>query len=472
LSAPGPPRAAQPASAETFARLSAVVEADMARLGVPGVALAVLHGEAEHTATFGITNAEHPLPVDADTLYPIGSLTKPLTGTALARLIEAGALDLEAPLRRYLPELRVADEAVAARITLRDLVTHTAGWPAHFGGLADAGDSALARYVASLATMRQVLPPGLHFSYGNVGLVVAGRLIERTTGQPYEAALRALLLAPLGMTHTYFNAAEAITHRIAVAHVRRQGEYHVARPWGPPRFMAPAAGAICNLRDLLRFARFHLGDGTALGDGAAADGARLLSATALAGMQAPLGPGGSFVYERLEAVGLTWHLGRVGGVRVVQHTGRVSRQSALLLLVPERAFAFCMLANAPAGATLYTTASHWALQEFLGLADPPDTYVTPPPAGLAAYVGDYATPGVAEAAFAVDDGAPLLRFRPTNRADEAPLRATPVAFLDDESMIVTEGPLAGFRGEFVRDAAGRVAWLRWLGRLLPRVGGA
>ena len=122
-------------------------------------------------------------------------------------------------MRRYLPELRVADEAVAATITLRDLVTHTAGWPAHFGGLADAGDAALARYVASLATMRQVLP-GMHFSYGNVGLAVAGRLIERATGQPYEEALRALVLAPLGMTHTYFNAAEAITHRIAVAHVR------------------------------------------------------------------------------------------------------------------------------------------------------------------------------------------------------------------------------------------------------------
>ena len=72
----------------------------------------------------------------------------------------------------------------------------------------------------------------------------------------------------------------------------------------------------------------------------------------------------------------------------------------------------------------------------------------------------------------VDDGAPVLHFRPTNRADEARLRATPVAFLDAESLIATEGPLAGFRGEFVRDAAGRVAWLRWLGRLLPRVGGA
>jgi CubicO group peptidase (beta-lactamase class C family) len=465
LSAPTPPLAAQPPSSEAFARLSAVVEADMARLGVPGVALAVQHGEAAHTAAFGITNAEHPLAVDADTLYPIGSLTKPLTGTALARLIEAGALDLAVPLRRYLPELRLADEAVAATITLRHLVTHTAGWPAHFGGLADAGDDALARYVASLAAMPQVLPPGLHFSYGNVGLAVAGRLIERTTGQSYEDALRALVLAPLGMAHTCFSAAEAITHRIAVAHVRRQGEYHVARPWGPPRFMAPAAGAISSLGDLLRFARFHLGNGTA------ADGTRLLSAEALAGMQAPLGPGGSFVYERLEAVGLTWHLGRVGGARVVQHTGRVSRQSALLLLVPERAFAFCLLANAPAGATLYTTASRWALRELLGLADPPDAPVTPPADALAAYVGHYATPGVAEAAFALDDGAPVLRFRPTNRADEARLRATPVAFLDAESLVATEGALAGFRGEFVRDAAGRVAWLRWLGRLLPRVDG-
>jgi hypothetical protein len=143
--------------------------------------------------------------------------------------------------------------------------------------------------------------------------------------------------------------------------------------------------------------------------------------------------------------------------------------SALLLLVPERAFAFCLLANAPAGATLCTLASQWALRELLGLADPPEVYVEPPAETLARYAGRYATPGVAEAEFTVEDGAPLLRFRPLNRADEAALRATPVAFLDDERMVVTEGPLAGFRGDLVRDAAGRVAWLRWLGRLLPRV---
>ncbi len=447
----------------TFARLGALVEAEMERLGVPGVALGLLCGDEEHLAGFGITNAEHPLPVDPDTLYPIGSLSKPLAGTALMRLIEAGALDLEAPVRRYLPELRLADEAAAAAVTLRHLVTHTAGWPAHFGGLDDPGDEALARYVASLVTMQPVLPPGLHFSYGNVGLAVLARIIERATGQTYERAVRALVLAPLGMSHTFFSAAEAITHRVAAAHVRRRGVYQVMRPWGPPRFMAAAAGAIAGLRDLLRFARFHLGEGTA------PDGTRLLSAAGLKRMQEPHGPGGSFVYDPLEAVGITWHLGRVGGVRVVQHTGRVSRMSALLLLVPERAFAFCLLANAPAGATLCTLASQWALRELLGLADPPDTYVQPAGETLALYAGRYATPGVAEAEFALDDGAPVLRFRPLNRADEAALRATPVAFLDAERMVVTEGSLAGFRGEFVRDDEGRVAWLRWLGRLLPRI---
>ena len=144
--------------------------------------------------------------------------------------------------------------------------------------------------------------------------------------------------------------------------------------------MAPAAGAICNLRDLAPLR--PLPSGRRYGARVRGRRPRLLSAAALAGMQAPLGPGGSFVYERLEAVGLTWHLGRVGGVRrgAAYRAGEPPVGAAAAR--PERAFAFCMLANAPAGATLYTTASHWALQEFLGLANPPDTYVTPPAARI------------------------------------------------------------------------------------------
>ena len=94
----------------------------MERLYVPGVAVGVLHEGVEHVAGFGVTNVYHPLPVDADTLFQIGSTTKTVTGTAVMLLVEMGKLDLDAPVRTYLPDLRLSSADVAAAVTMRHLL--------------------------------------------------------------------------------------------------------------------------------------------------------------------------------------------------------------------------------------------------------------------------------------------------------------------------------------------------------------
>ena len=100
-----------------FRELAAFTRDAMPRYRVPGVALGIVAGDDEHMATFGVTSAENPLPVDADTLFQIGSTTKTITGTVVMRLVEAGKLDLDTPLRAYLPDLRLADEGVAQAVT-------------------------------------------------------------------------------------------------------------------------------------------------------------------------------------------------------------------------------------------------------------------------------------------------------------------------------------------------------------------
>src|SRR5260370_36521833 len=102
-----------------FQRLKEVVGNEMERYRVPGVAIGVLHGLHQRVAGLGITNVEHPLPVDPDTLFQIGSISKTVCGTAAMRLVDAGKLDLDTPVRAYLPNFRLADEDVAARVTLR-----------------------------------------------------------------------------------------------------------------------------------------------------------------------------------------------------------------------------------------------------------------------------------------------------------------------------------------------------------------
>ena len=107
LAAPATPAAGGDPDA-LFAELDAYLTQRMAELKVPGVAVGVIAGDREHTAGFGVTNLDHPLPVDADTLFQIGSTTKTFTATAIMRLVEQDKLDLEAAVRTYLPDFRVA----------------------------------------------------------------------------------------------------------------------------------------------------------------------------------------------------------------------------------------------------------------------------------------------------------------------------------------------------------------------------
>jgi CubicO group peptidase (beta-lactamase class C family) len=100
----------------------------MGELGVPGVSLRLLADAEENGFQLGVTSVDNPLPVDEDTVFQAGSITKTLTATAAVRLAQAGKLDLDAPVRIYLQELRLADEEVAAAITTRDLLSHAGGF--------------------------------------------------------------------------------------------------------------------------------------------------------------------------------------------------------------------------------------------------------------------------------------------------------------------------------------------------------
>ena len=108
--------------------LDALVRDAMERYRVPGVAIGMIRADDVDVTAFGVTSVEHPLPVDGDTLFQIASVTKTMTATVIMRLIERGALDLDAPVRRYIPAFRLRDPAAQERATVRHLVTHTGGW--------------------------------------------------------------------------------------------------------------------------------------------------------------------------------------------------------------------------------------------------------------------------------------------------------------------------------------------------------
>src|SRR5262249_54057383 len=128
-----------------FRELDAKIQAGMARHGIPGVAVGVLAHGREYVRGYGVTNVDYPAPVDGDTLFRIGSTTKTVTGTTVMRLVEQGTLDLDATVRTYLPDFQTADPSVAAPVTLRQLLNHSAGGRGEDLEDAGPGEDALAR---------------------------------------------------------------------------------------------------------------------------------------------------------------------------------------------------------------------------------------------------------------------------------------------------------------------------------------
>lgn len=443
-------------------------------LDVPGVSAGVSIEGGQHEAYHGITSIENPLEVDRDTLFQFGSTGKTFTATTILRLVDRGDVELDAPVRRYVPELRLRDARVAEEVTVLHLLNHTAGWAGDLMDDVGDGDDALERYVAKMADLGQETPLGSTVSYNNASLSLAGRVIEKVTGQTFEQAVRERIFEPLGMRHSFFFPNEIMTRRFAVGHTQRpDGTIAVVRPWALSRGAAPAGGISANTLDLLTWARFHLGDGTADG------GARVLSEDLLRRMQQPTAemPGSALG----DAVGITWMLRDVDGVRIVSHGGTTNGQHAQFLMVPERDFAITIMTNCgPNGPQLNERLTSWALESYVGVVEPDEEPVPRPESELAAYIGGYETIAAEVDVAGNEDGlVATVTIKPevlaqlqeegedSDLTDQPPF---PLGFLpgDDDRFVVTGGPGEGMKGYFVRDDSGRVDGIHLGGRLASR----
>ncbi len=458
-------------AAELFQELDARIASGMEQYHIPGVAIGVLYQGQEYVRGYGITNVDAPSAVDGATLFRIASTTKTFTGTAVMRLVEQGVLDLDAPVRHYLPAFRVEDDAASAQVTIRQCLNHSAGWVGDDEQDFGRGDDALANYVASMRVLPQLTPPGSQFGYNNAALDVVGRVIEVVTGQPYEEAIRVLLLDPLGLERTRFFTDELAGYPIAGSHsVIDDRAVFTPASWVLPRNGHPDGGLISSAQEQLRYARFHLGDGRGV------DGTPLLSPASLRAMRANPGPGGTLVAE-IDGAGISFFLRRTAeGVPVVQHGGSWAGQYSGFFFVPERDFAMTMLTNSDGGARLRMDLFYddWALARFAGLHNPPATPMRLEPARLAAYEGAYLNR-------ALDVAGNWLDTILTLRADDGMLRgeldldgATSIiglAFYRDDYVLVDHGngePAGSFRANFVRGRDGQAAFLSYGGRLYAR----
>jgi CubicO group peptidase (beta-lactamase class C family) len=440
--------------AEVFDRVCDAVRASMDETQTPGVAVGLLHEGEERVAGFGVTSTENPLEVTPDTLFQIGSITKTFTGTAAMRLVERGDLDLDIPVRTYLPGLKLSDEDVAARVTTRHLLTHTGGWIGDYFDDFGTGDDALARMCESLAMLPQLTPLGEVWSYNNAGFYLAGRVIELIAGKPYETALQELVLEPLGLEHTFFHQDDVMTRRFAVGHLRNDdGPQNVARPWGIGRAHHAAGGIAATVGDLLRYARFHMGDG---------EGA--LQRATLDEMQtSQLEVGSTF-----EFVGITWSISERTGARLVGHSGGTNGQQSLFFFAPQHDLALAVLTNHQRGSDVAAAARAPAL-EAIGACEPEREAVD---LDVDEYLGRYES-ALIEAELRRDDGTLVLAVAPKGgfpKKESPPPPAPPpepVAFYAPNRLFATGGTPG--EADFLRGKDGSIAWFRVGGRVMAPI---
>lgn len=438
-----------------FLELCDFIRQEMRRLGVPGVAVGLLHGHHTHMAGLGVTSVENPLPVTADTLFQIGSTSKTFTGTAIMRLVEMGQIDLDETVVTYVPELRLADPQAQATVTVRHLLTHMGGWAGDYFSETGSGDDALSRYVAEMADLPQVVGVGTLWSYNNAGFSLAGRVIEAVTGRPFEDAMQALVLDPMGLANSFFYANDVISRRFAVGH-RVDAEHgpQVERPWALTRSAHAAGGISSSVRDQLTYADFHLGDG------AAASGERLLSSATMQQMQTSL-----HAANLGREMGLSWLLKSVDGVPIVMHGGATNGQMSAFLMVPSREFAITILTNGEEGGLLHDNAVNWALDHYLNLREPELIHESRSEADLAPYLGRYDALMTTLELY-LKDGGLMIQATPKGGFPDKDSPAGPVpppsraAFFGKDTLVALDEPMVNAKVEFLRDEGGAIIWLR------------
>ncbi|MEX0678939.1 MAG: serine hydrolase [Pirellulales bacterium] len=336
----------------------------MADWEVPGMAIAIVKDNAVVLAKgFGVRKLGETTPVDAGTLFAIGSTSKAFTAAALAILVDEGKLKWDDAATRHLPSLELYDPYVARELTVRDLLCHRCGLPR--------GD--LVWYATSydrgevLRRLRFLKPQWSfrsQYGYQNIMFLAAGEIIPRVTGQSWDDFVKQRLFLPLGMKSACTSVKElAANGNVAMPHAKIEDKVEPIA-WRNIDNVGPAGSINANVTDMAQWLRMQLGEGEI-------DGKRLISAAAIKEMHAsqtvvPLDDRERLFYLDAHFLnyGLGWFLHDYHGRKIVEHGGSIDGMRAQVALVPEEKLGLVILCNR-GGSGLLTPLMFHVLDRYL-----------------------------------------------------------------------------------------------------------
>ncbi|HZV76875.1 MAG TPA: serine hydrolase domain-containing protein [Candidatus Babeliales bacterium] len=351
LGAPAPPaQAAQgPAIDAALDAIAAYAPQAMREQGTPGLSVAITdRTRTLRVITLGYANRELQAPVTAQTRFAIGSITKSMTALALLQLHDAGLLDLNAVVTRYLPWFSI--DSGGKPILVHQLLSHTAGIPDDF-----AAEIGYKYDILALRRAKTLFAPGTAWSYSNDGFATAGAILARLDRRPWPDSLQARVLGPIGMENSSSVFTPELMTNAAIPYQFRDNDrppplQPALAPAPPMDFVDPAGSVLSTPEDMARYIRFYLNAGRT------ESGAQLISPATFAAMTRPDAlnngkPAGSTetVLEEAPAFYRQYGYGlsifNDGGDRVIGHTGGISGYTACMQMNLTRGFGIIAFAN-------------------------------------------------------------------------------------------------------------------------------
>jgi CubicO group peptidase (beta-lactamase class C family) len=306
--------------------------------GIPGLVLGIVQGDQiVHLKGFGLADPSGRA-VTPQTPFILGSTSKSFTALAVMQLVEAGQVELDAPVQRYIPWFRVADEAASAQITVRHLLHQTSGFSTA-AGRRDSIDfdpslEALENRVRRLREVELTQPVGATYQYSNCNYAILGLMVQLVSGQPFESYVQQHILAPLDMRNSFTSKAEAQQHGLAMGH-RYWFGLPVAFDEPFPRGSVPQGFIISSAEDMAHYLSAHLNGGRS-GD------ASVLSPAGIAELHRPAAWQG----DSETFYGMGWEVGPINELPAVWHDGDTFSFHSFMALVPEERWGVVVLSNA------------------------------------------------------------------------------------------------------------------------------
>jgi len=312
---------------------------------IPGLAIGIIeNNQLVYAHAFGVRHLGRSAePLTTRSLFHMASITKPFVATAIMQLVERGVVALDAPVVKYLPYFRIADDRYS-QITVRQMVTHTSGIPDvedYEWDKPQYDDGALERYVRSLTNQKLLFAPGERVQYSNMAFEILGDVVAKASGEAFDDYVQRHILAPLQMTDSTLLLKQANATLLTWGHeLDEQGAPFPSPVFPYNRMHSPSSNLHSNVLDMARWAISNM-------NGGELEGHRILQASTHDMMWKPAhqlgGPGED---GRIGAVGISWWLGVYRGTRMITHEGGDTGYRTDLVLLPDKRIAVVWMENA------------------------------------------------------------------------------------------------------------------------------